>query len=286
MCQSTIQPDSPFRNGTKGKYKLLIKSVTEMFGSYKYLLLDAEGKEYKAESEMLYSEGEILRCMVSFKGERLKLVVNEVDICKKQNLAIPVKIEKKLPNNESVSEFIYQLKNEFNIHPNNSTQRKEKSIEPKEKTIESKEKYIDRRLGNPKRKLVSGIYNFLVTNVKLSRAGYSCLVKDATGTTYPFLSKQYLMVGEIYSFTVNVSLLSNGILQINILSVIGIKNRTKKEAHNQNKKKVKEKKSPKNKSNMANHQPRYNYGYKKQDYEPTIYKGGIHLIYTPMGNKR
>lgn len=46
--QSLIMPDSPFRNGSTGKYKLLIKSVAEKFGNYEYLLVDADGKEYKA----------------------------------------------------------------------------------------------------------------------------------------------------------------------------------------------------------------------------------------------
>ena len=96
MTASTnIQPDSPFRIGTSGKFKLLIKSVEEKFGDYEYLLIDADEKEYKAIAKALYAEGQILRCMVSFKVERARLVVENVAVCSKQDLATPILIAKK-----------------------------------------------------------------------------------------------------------------------------------------------------------------------------------------------
>ena len=95
-----IQPDSPFKIGTSGKFKLLIKSVTERFGDFEYLLIDAEEKEYKAIAKALYAEGQILRCMVSFKVERAKLVVETVAVCSKQDFASPIPVEKKIVNEE------------------------------------------------------------------------------------------------------------------------------------------------------------------------------------------
>ncbi len=95
MTQSTIQPDSPFRIGTSGKFKLLIKRVEEKFSNYEYLLIDADEKEYKAIAKALYAEGQILRCMVSFKVERARLVVENVAVCSKQDLATPILIAKK-----------------------------------------------------------------------------------------------------------------------------------------------------------------------------------------------
>lgn len=65
MSAENLIPDSPFRSGVSGKYKLLIKDVTPKFGSYEYDLVDAEGKEYKAAEKEHYSEGELIRCMVS-----------------------------------------------------------------------------------------------------------------------------------------------------------------------------------------------------------------------------
>lgn len=94
-ANTTIHPDSPFRIGTSGKFKLLIKSVEEKFGDYEYLLIDADEKEYKAIAKALYAEGQILRCMVSFKVERARLVVENVAVCSKQDLATPILIAKK-----------------------------------------------------------------------------------------------------------------------------------------------------------------------------------------------
>lgn len=94
-ANTTIHPDSPFRIGTSGKFKLLIKSVEEKFGDYEYLLIDADEKEYKAIAKALYAEGQILRCMVSFKVERARLVVENVAVCSKQDLATSIPDAKK-----------------------------------------------------------------------------------------------------------------------------------------------------------------------------------------------
>lgn len=99
-AQSLIMPDSPFRNGVSGKFKLLIKSVEEKFGDYEYLLIDADGKEYKTITKLLFSVGDMLRCIVTFKVNNAKLVVESVAICKKQDFASPIPVEKKIVNEE------------------------------------------------------------------------------------------------------------------------------------------------------------------------------------------
>lgn len=65
MSAENLIPDCPFRSDVSGKYKLLIKDVTPKFGSYEYELMDGDGREYKATAKEHYSEGELIRCMVS-----------------------------------------------------------------------------------------------------------------------------------------------------------------------------------------------------------------------------
>lgn len=83
-------PDAPFRSGVTGKYKLLIESVTPSFSNFEYELVDAEGKEYKAVSEVHYAKDQLLRCMVSFEVKNARFVVSGIAICKKQDLATPI----------------------------------------------------------------------------------------------------------------------------------------------------------------------------------------------------
>lgn len=87
MDTKTPQPDTPFRSGVSGKYKLLIKAVEFKYGNYEYGLSDADGKEYKAFSKQHYADGQLLRCMISFKIENARFVVSEISICAKQDLA-------------------------------------------------------------------------------------------------------------------------------------------------------------------------------------------------------
>lgn len=92
MTTTTNTPDAPFRNGTSGKYRLLITSVAHKLGNYEYNLVDADGKEYHAVSNVHYAEQQLLRCMVSFDVVRAELVVTGTVVCKKQDLAVPVPI--------------------------------------------------------------------------------------------------------------------------------------------------------------------------------------------------
>ena len=87
MDSKTLQPDTPFRSGVSGKYKLLINIVEFKYGNYEYALSDADGKEYKASSKKHYAEGHLLRCMISFKIENARFVVSDITICGKQDLA-------------------------------------------------------------------------------------------------------------------------------------------------------------------------------------------------------
>lgn len=88
--QISLQPDCPFRIGAPGKYKLLVKDVEKKYNGYEYLLLDGEGREYKANSSEHYSENQLLRCVVTFTIKSAKLVLMDIAICKKQDLALPV----------------------------------------------------------------------------------------------------------------------------------------------------------------------------------------------------
>lgn len=151
MTESTnIQPDSPFRIGASGKFKLLIKSVKEKFGDYEYLLIDADEKEYKAIAKALFAKGQILRCMVSFKVERARLVVENVAVCSKQDLAKPIPIAKKEVNEEKQTrqkvkkatkdkkEIVSKAKNKSNPSTQASTKHIE-IVEEVKRIIQAKE---------------------------------------------------------------------------------------------------------------------------------------------------
>ena len=84
------RPDAPFHSFNSGKYKLLIKKVTHKFNIYEYDLVDADGKKYKAISEVHYAAGQLLQCMVSFKVVNARLKVNNTVLCKEQDLATPI----------------------------------------------------------------------------------------------------------------------------------------------------------------------------------------------------
>lgn len=168
-----VIPDSPFKIGTSGKYKLLIKTVTNCIYHYEYLLLDAEGKEYKTISDYLYNEGQLLRCMVNLKGERGRLVVDSVAVCKKQDMATLVKI----------------------------------IIKPEPKLV------------------ISPSFKSTIENRPIQ------------------------------------------------------KQKTKKKSTRFNQK------PKKKRAKRMIHYDKLS-GYGQNNYEPTLYKGGVHLIYTPMGNKR
>ena len=162
MDTKTILPDTPYRSGITGKYKLLIKSVTPKFGNYEYELVDAEGKEYKATAKTLYLEGQLLRCMVNFKVEKAKLVVESVAVCSKQDLATPVPVEKK-PKAEPKP-------NSSPKHKAVSEQKKKEKTKP---TSQPKGNDIVIELGNPRKRRLSGNYILCVRRAEQHNVDYS-----------------------------------------------------------------------------------------------------------------
>ncbi len=90
MADQQIHPDTPFRTGVTGKYKLLIKSATRRHSGFEYELVDADEKKYTARSMHHYPEGGILRCIITFAVERAKLVVVETTVCGKQDFVKPI----------------------------------------------------------------------------------------------------------------------------------------------------------------------------------------------------
>lgn len=95
-------PDAPYRIGTSGKYKLLVKDAIPKYGGYEYIMVDADGKEYKATHAKHYAPKQILRCMVHFSVAKATLVVTETVICSKQDSASPLS-EANLPSSSKQS---------------------------------------------------------------------------------------------------------------------------------------------------------------------------------------
>ena len=87
---TVIKPDKPFLSGVSGKYKLLIRKVAPKYNRFEYELVDAEYREYSAVSTLRYSEGQILRCMVTFSVVKARFVVIDTAICSKQDLTTPL----------------------------------------------------------------------------------------------------------------------------------------------------------------------------------------------------
>lgn len=271
-ANTTIHPDSPFRIGTSGKFKLLIKSVEEKFGDYEYLLIDADEKEYKAIAKALYAEGQILRCMVSFKVERARLVVENVAVCSKQDLATPVPVKKK-PIAEPKP----------NSTPTHKAVSESKKKATSKRTSQSKVSDITIELGNPRKRLVSGNYILCVRSVEKNDTEYSYKVEDANGKKYPFQSKRLLKVGYAYFFYVDVSVTAVSGLIIEVIKVVSsYKKKATKSEKQEKQKRTKRKRHSRRGGATGKVFYREATGYRQQNWEPTIYKGGGHIIYTRM----
>ena len=270
--KSMILPDSPFRIGTSGKFKLLIKSVEEKFGDYEYLLIDADEKEYKAIAKALYAEGQILRCMVSFKVERARLVVENVAVCSKQDLATPVPVKEK-PIAEPKP----------NSTPTHKAVSESKKKATSKRTSQSKVSDITIELGNPRKRLVSGNYILCVRSVEKNDTEYSYKVEDANGKKYPFQSKRLLKVGYAYFFYVDVSVTAVSGLIIEVIKVVSsYKKKATKSEKQEKQKRTKRKRHSRRGGATGKVFYREATGYRQQNWEPTIYKGGGHIIYTRM----
>lgn len=186
MSGNNLIPDTPFRSGITGKYKLLITGVTHSFSGYEYELIDAEGKEYKASHTRHYAEGDLLRCIVSFQVAKARLIVTETVICNKQDLAtlIPEPLKPRTNNNT----------------PSSNTPKK----------IE---------LGDPRHRKTSGKYVFQVSMVEKTENGYSYTVEGAKGQQYKVESMVSFPIGAFVDCKATVTLSPGGVLKVNVKSI-------------------------------------------------------------------
>jgi hypothetical protein len=227
MDTAAIIPDAPFRSGTTGKYKLLIRSMTPKFNGYEYELVDADGKEYKAASPKHYAPDQLLRCMVHFKVANASFVVTETLICSKQDLATAIPEPPK----------------------------------PKPKPEPKQTVSVARgMLGDPIKSRVSGVYKLLVVEVVRGDKKNSYVLEDAIGRKYKYQGKKYYKEGSIVGCQVN-TLITKGGLKATVASMG---------------------KHPKASKSHRGHSSRGGH-----DWLPAPPVGThIHIIYTPMGNKR
>ena len=268
MTASTnIQPDSPFRIGTSGKFKLLIKSVEEKFGDYEYLLIDADGKEYKAVAEPLFSVGDILRCIVTFKVENAKLVVESVAICKKQDMATPIPVAPKATPTTTI------------LEKQSTEGPKQKKYKSKHKTtsviqpvVNSKSTKLDR----PEKSMISGEYNLKVYDRMRSKmftgTNYRYLMEDADGCSYFALSNQFFEIGSILACDVKVKE-SDDSKEKKVLREVSIRYKAKRGP--------KSNKTYKKKHGCGKGSKRSS-SYTQYDWAGIPYTGGCHIIYTRM----
>lgn len=249
LTQQIPRPDEPFRIGASGKYKLLIKSVTPCFNGYKYSLVDADGKEYVAESLKHYAPNQLLRCIVNLKVVNAAFEVSETRICGKQDFAMPIpdspKPRKPLIENKKGKAAVK------NAHINTEPNRKS--------------------LGDPMLKGASGNYVFRVVAVEQKGEVYSYKVEDAKGRQYEVGSKQFYSVGAIVDCKVSLTNAPSGALKIFISAI---------KAHS-----FKEKQSGQ-KHRIKGSGKSWHSGYSGHDWPLPSSGDHFHLIYTPMGNKR
>lgn len=270
-AEPMVLPDNPYRNGVTGKYKLLVKNVTEMYSNFEYSLVDAEEKQYKAISEQLYSEGNILRCIVTFKVEHAKLVVESVAICKKQDLATPIPVAPKAkPDlNQLISELPPAT---ISKSSSNKTKSKPKT-KAKSKTSsahQSEAKTKSKPLGHPERTMVSGEYNLKVYDrvrgKMFTGASFRYLLEDADGFSYFALSNYFFEIGSVLACKVNVKETKDS---KKVLREVSIQSKVKS--------------GPKRKKKVVHGGGgKRNNGYTQYDFGGTPYTGGCHIIYTRM----
>jgi len=193
MSEGSLRPDAPFRSGTTGKYKLLIRNVTSKASGYEYELVDAAGKEYNTRSGLHYAEGGILRCMVTFEVTSARLVVSSTVLCKKQDLATLIpEVKKKEPA------------------PNPKA--------PKVTTTPST-KPPREHLGDPRFRRASGLYVLRVVRADKTQIPFIYHVEDARGNIYQAQSDKDFSVGKKVACKVKVTLTPGGILKVSVVSM-------------------------------------------------------------------
>lgn len=278
-AKTTLQPDSPFRIGNSGKFKLLIKSVKEKFSEYEYLLVDADEKEYKAVAERLFSVGEILRCIVTLKVEHAKLVVENVAICKKQELATPIPVVSKA--SPDLDQLIFELPTTQNSEPSSKTSSKPLSNKTKSKSktkakskttsaYQSEHKPKSKPLGHPERTMAPGEYNLKVFDRARGKmftgASFRYLLEDGDGFSYYALSNHFFEIGCVLACKVKVKESKDS---KKVLREVSIQSKVKS--------------GPKRKKKVVHGGGgKRNNGYTQYDFGGTPYTGGCHIIYTRM----
>jgi hypothetical protein len=192
------QPDTPFKGGTSGKYKLLIKGVNKKFYGYEYALTDADGKEYTAKAKEHYKENALLRCIVTFAVKDAHLVVTDTEICKKQDftVAIPEPVDIKVPDTrETASKRPARNHSGKARHIARRTKTKVTADKP---PVVSPRETIFRE--SPSTKNASGIYWLTVYSCsKLSEKEspkFCYILQEAKGRLYRAISNRKHMLGE------------------------------------------------------------------------------------------
>lgn len=251
MENMTQIPDAPFRSGSTGKYKLLIKDVTPKFNGYEYLLVDADGKEYNSVAKEHYAPGQLLRCIVTFNVVNARFVVSCTAVCKKQDLAILIP------------------------EPPKAQPKPKTEVKTKEKTKVSKKKTdtdpIRKRLGDPRLKGVSGKYVLRVAAVEQIDEVYSYKVEDAKGRQYDVQSVHPYPVGTIVDCKVSVSNAPSGAIRVSVSTI---------------NKHIPKTNQPGHKHKRGNPLKNWHPGSSSHDWPSPGSGDRFHLIYTPMGNKR
>lgn len=241
-------PDSPFRIGITGKYKLLTKTVTPKSYDYEYDMIDGEGREYKAHSQKRFAENQILRCMVHFTILNARLVVSDTLICNKQDFTAPLP---EIPIVKDKARVEVTTKPQKKVQAGNESRRKQ--------------------LGDPRYKRVSGMYVFRVAEVEENDSLFLYRVEDAKGYKYEVQSKKSYATGCLVDCRVKVVLTSGGVLKVSALSI---------------KKHVTRITEPGKKHKKASSLKHWHANSNGHDW-PSPAKGDFfRLIYTPMGNKR
>ena len=255
-------PDAPFRSGTTGKYKLLIKDVTRKYDGYEYELVDADGKEYKAVSPKHYAPDQLLRCMVHFKVANAAFVVTEMLICSKQDFAIPIP-EPPKPQPKPVSKEVVkspQNKPAPKVKAKDSVKKVQSGSDPQRKS-----------LGDPYLKKVPGKYVLRVAAVEQGNNIYTYKVEDAKGRQYEVQSKHLYPMGTIVDCKVHMANTPSGALRISVITIAKHITQTNK---------------PSKKHKKWNPLKNWHAGGGTHDWPSPSSGDHFHLIYTPMGNKR
>ena len=253
-------PDAPFRCGTTGKYKLLIKTVSRKYDGYEYELVDADGKEYKAVSPKHYAPDQLLRCMVHFTVANAAFVVSETLICSKQDFATPITEPPKPHPAPKASTKSPQTKSASTAKAKNGVKKEWPGSDPQRKS-----------LGDPYLKKVPGKYVLRVAAVEQGNNIYTYKVEDAKGRQYEVQSKHLYPMGTIVDCTVHMANTPSGALRISVSTIAKHTTKTNK---------------PSKKHKKWNPLKHWHAGGGSHDWPSPNTGDHFHLIYTPMGNKR